>query len=170
MSGPGSSGRSLYSSRKQLVMTLHASRVQLKSVSPIACTACTQPYKAEVKAWQLSGAAHFGGNRGDRKGWVTNPTLLHPETGAWEVHYAASPYACFFPLDQGEDLSRNQRDPLQIAKVSHCCPLCAPMLSHCVSTCGHYVSKFPGYAFQCTMRANIEKPSSASSIACLPHL
>ncbi|BDA51221.1 hypothetical protein COCOBI_18-0980 [Coccomyxa sp. Obi] len=76
-----------------------------------------KPYKAEVKAWHVSGAAHFGVNRGDRKGWVTNPTLLHPETGAWEVHYAASPYATFFPLDQGEDLSRNLRDPLRLAKV-----------------------------------------------------
>ncbi|CAL8466406.1 g5942 [Coccomyxa elongata] len=77
-----------------------------------------QPYQAEVNAWHVSGAAHFGFSRVDRKvEWVTNPTLLHPETGAWEVHYAASPYACFFPLDQGEDLSRNLRDPLKVAKV-----------------------------------------------------
>ncbi len=110
-------------------MTLHASTVQLKSVDSIVCDVCMQPYQAEVKAWHVSGAVHFGGTRADRKDWVTNPTLLHPETGAWEVHYAASPYACFFPLDQGEDLSRNLRDPLKVAKVSHCCPVCASMLS-----------------------------------------
>ena len=104
-------------------MTLHARRVQRKSVDSIVCTACMQPYHAEVKAWHVSGAAHFGVNQAG--GWVTNPTMLHPETGAWEVHYAASPYDCFFPLDQREDLSKNQRDHLQIAKVSHCCPVCA---------------------------------------------
>ncbi|BDA51223.1 hypothetical protein COCOBI_18-1000 [Coccomyxa sp. Obi] len=74
-------------------------------------------YQAELRAYHVSGAAHLGGDGGERDGWVTNPTLLHPATGAWEVHYAALPYASFFPFDQGEDISTNLRYSTQIAKV-----------------------------------------------------
>ena len=85
----------------------------------------------ELKECLTSGSVHLGGSAGDRKGWVVNPTLLHPDTGAWEVHYHASPYPSFTPFAQGETLSSDRRDPYNFARVRpliysscqlHACP------------------------------------------------
>ena len=58
---------------------------------------------------------------------MVNPTLLHPDTGAWEVHYHASPYPSFFPLSQGEDISTNRADYHLLAWVSIVHDACVQM-------------------------------------------
>ena len=76
-----------------------------------------QAYSSELEACLTSGSVHFGETAGQRKDWVTNPTFLHPDSGAWEVHYHASPYPSFTPFAQEEVLGSNRSDPHNLARV-----------------------------------------------------
>jgi hypothetical protein len=42
----------------------------------------------------LDAAAAAGGST-----WAANPTLLEPHTQRWKLHYSASPFHAFIPLD-----------------------------------------------------------------------
>lgn len=100
-------------------LKVHKYRVELYSMPWYSTVRSLymQAYSSELKACLTSGSLHLGETAGQRKDWVTNPTLLHPDSGAWEVHYHASPYPSFTPFAQEEVLGSNRSDPHNLARV-----------------------------------------------------
>lgn len=46
------------------------------------------------------GGSAGGSSTTPTDGWAVNPTLLHPGSRAWLVHYGALPFLSFLPLDR----------------------------------------------------------------------